>query len=216
MRKLNPPSLINLFTHTLAAGALTHVAAQGNEPDREMRLPFRPNILVITCEDISPRLSCYGDSTVHTPVIDRLAREGVVFSQCHDISGVCAPSRFALITGMYPSSCGAGNMRTSQKNLPDGIPPYEAVPPPEVKCVSEYFRRAGYYCTNNEKTDYQFRVPLSAWDECSNTAHWDHRPAGMPFFSIFNIMSTHESMIWTFPLNLQRSPSLPIILMIRW
>jgi N-sulfoglucosamine sulfohydrolase len=182
----------------LAAGAVTTVTAQVCPTDRDLKLSFRPNILVISCEDISPYLACYGDSTVRTPSIDRLAREGVVFNNCFDVSGVSAPSRFSLITGMYGSSCGAGNMRTSQKDLPDGIPPYEAVPPPEVKCISEYMRMAGYYCTNNEKTDYQFTEPKSAWDECNSSAHWRNRPPGMRFFSIFNSMTTHESMIWTF------------------
>jgi N-sulfoglucosamine sulfohydrolase len=186
------------LTNMLAAGAVTTVTAQISPTGRDLELPFRPNILVISCEDISPYLACYGDSTVRTPNIDRLAGEGVVFNNCFDVSGVSAPSRFSLITGMYGSSCGAGNMRTSQKDLPDGIPPYEAVPPPQVKCISEYLRIAGYYCTNNEKTDYQFTAPMAAWDECNPSAHWRNRPSAMPFFSIFNSMTTHESMIWTF------------------
>lgn len=140
-------------------------------------------------------LGCYGDKVARTPNLDRLASEGVKFTHVFSCSGVCAPSRFALITGMYPSACGANNMRTSSF-LPDGVPPYEAVPPPEVKCFSEYLRANGYYCTNNEKTDYQFKTPITAWDECSNRAHWKHRPRGMPFFSIFNLMTTHESQVW--------------------
>ncbi len=155
----------------------------------------KPNILCITCEDISPFLGCFGDRIAKTPNLDQLASEGIKFTNLFSCSGVCAPSRFALITGMYPSACGANNMRTSSY-LPDGIPPYEAVPPPQVKCVSEYLRANGYYCTNNQKTDYQFKVPITAWDECSNRAHWKNRPEGMPFFSIFNLMTTHESQVW--------------------
>jgi arylsulfatase A-like enzyme len=64
----------------------------------------KPNILWITCEDMSPRLSAYGDSTVPTPNIDRLAREGVRCTNMFSVSGVCAPSRSAIITGMYPTS----------------------------------------------------------------------------------------------------------------
>lgn len=156
----------------------------------------QPNFLVITCEDISPMLGCNGDTISHSPVLDKLAEEGVLFTNVFSVSGVCAPSRAALITGMYPSSIGAGNMRTNRKNLPDGIPPYEAVPPPEVKCFSEYLRAAGYYCTNNVKTDYQFKNPVTAWDDCSTSATWRNRQAGMPFFSIFNLMTTHESQVW--------------------
>lgn len=156
----------------------------------------KPNILCITCEDINPYLHCFGDKIAKTPNLDKLATEGVKFTNVYSCAGVCAPSRFALITGMYPSSAGANNMRTNRKDLPNGIPPYEAVPPPEVKCISEYMRANGYYCTNNVKTDYQFKAPVTAWDECSTSAHWKHRPKGMPFFSIFNLMATHESQVW--------------------
>lgn len=67
----------------------------------------RPNILWITTEDMSPHLPSYGDSTVTTPNIDKLAREGVRYTNVYSVSGVCAPSRHALITGIYPSNTGA-------------------------------------------------------------------------------------------------------------
>jgi uncharacterized sulfatase len=69
------------------------------------------------------------------------------------------------------------------------------VPPHYVKCFTEYLRAAGYYCTNNSKTDYQFDVPLTAWDESSVKAHWRNRGAGQPFFAVFNFMTTHESKV---------------------
>jgi uncharacterized protein (TIGR02145 family) len=155
----------------------------------------RPNILCITCEDISPRLGSYGDAVALTPVLDRLAREGVRFTRMFSVSGVCAPSRAALITGMYPSGIGANHMRVSHKGVP-GIQPYEVVPPPHVRPFSEYLRAAGYYTTNNSKTDYQFKPPITAWDENGRDAHWKNRPEGMPFFSIFNLGTTHESQVW--------------------
>ena len=156
----------------------------------------KPNIVCIVCEDISPMLNCFGDTVAKTPVLDQLAREGVRFTNCFDVSGVCAPSRAALITGMYSSTIGADNMRTGNRGLPDGIPPYEAVPPPEVRCYTEFLRMAGYYCTNNSKEDYQFRAPKTAWDESSRKAHWRNRPDDQPFFAIFNIGTTHESQVW--------------------
>jgi uncharacterized protein (TIGR02145 family) len=155
----------------------------------------RPNILCITCEDISPRLGSYGDTVALTPVLDRLAREGVRFTRMFSVSGVCAPSRAALITGMYPSGIGANNMRVSHEGVP-GILPYEVVPPPQVRPYTEILRAAGYYTTNNSKTDYQFKSPITAWDENGPDAHWKNRPEGMPFFSIFNTMTTHESQVW--------------------
>lgn len=163
---------------------------------------FQPNILCLVCEDISPYLGCYGDPVALTPNLDKLAAEGIRFNRMYSVYGVCAPSRNALITGMYPASIGGGNMRTGNKrpviNVPDSlqIPPYESTPPAFVKCYTEYLRAAGYYCTNNAKEDYQFKAPRSAWDESSNTAHWRDRPDGMPFLAIFNFIRSHESQIW--------------------
>lgn len=168
-------------------------------PPQEFRvenLGFRPNILWITCEDITPTLGCYGDSAAFTPTLDQLAREGVRYTNAYSVAGVCAPSRHALITGMYPTSTGGHNMRTIS-NLVEDIPDYGTVLPPEVRCFSELLRADGYYCTNNQKTDYQFHAPVTAWDECDFDAHWRKRPPGKPFFSIINFITTHESRIWT-------------------
>jgi len=143
----------------------------------------RPNILWITCEDISPNLGCYGDKYAFTPNLDRLAAQGVRYSHAYAAIGVCAPTRSSLILGMYACSAGTHHMRC-QGTLPSF-----------VKCYSEYLREAGYYCTNNSKTDYNFQHPKSAWDDCSNKGHWKGRAKGQPFFSIFNLTTTHEGQI---------------------
>ena len=149
----------------------------------EAAAPDRPNILWITCEDISPDLGCYGNTYARTPNLDQLARQGVRFTHAFSIAGVCAPSRSALITGMYPTTISTHHMRC------------KAVPPPYVKCFTEYLRAAGYYCTNNVKTDYNFDAPITAWDESSRRAHWRNRPEGQPFFAVINLTVTHESKI---------------------
>ena len=169
-------------------------------------LPQRPNILWLVAEDLSPFLPAFGDSTVATPHLDRLAREGVRYTRVFSPSGVCAPSRAALALGMYPTRTGAMHMRTGPWYAPSDNPPttwpggqpiYEALPPAGTHMHSTYMRRAGYYATNNAKQDYQFRVELTAWDESSNLAHWRNRPdPAQPFFAIFNFGATHESQIW--------------------
>jgi arylsulfatase A-like enzyme len=169
------------------------------------------NILWITVEDMSPHLGCYGDFTVETPNIDRLASQGERFTNVYGTYGVCSPNRHTLITGMYPTSTGAMAMRTWRRTasidkITDpallSIPVYEATPPVGVKCFTEYLRAAGYYCTNNVKTDYQFRDVITAWDESSKTAHWRNRPdKETPFFAVFNNEVTHESGTFT-----RRSP----------
>lgn len=156
-------------------------------------LPERPNILWIVAEDLGPYIPSFGDSTVVTPNLSKLTDEGVRYTNLYSPSGVCAPSRAAIATGMYPSSIGANHMRTNQFMEVTGLPAYEAAPPPEVRMFSELLRAKGYYCTNNSKKDYQFKAPVTAWDESSNKAHWRNRKPEQPFFSIFNFGVTHES-----------------------
>ena len=171
------------------------------------------NILWITVEDMGPRLGCYGDGVAVTPNVDRLAAEGERYTNAYATYGVCAPSRHTLITGMYPTSTGAMAMRTLKRTSsidqikdPEllNIPIYEATPPLGVKCFSEYLRAKGYYCTNNQKEDYQFIAPVMAWDESGKEAHWRNRPhKEKPFFAVFNNTVTHESGVFK-----RRSPAL--------
>lgn len=144
----------------------------------------RPNILWLSCEDISPHLGCYGYSNATTPNLDTLAEQSVLYTHAYTTAGVCAPCRSAIITGMYQTAIGTQHMRC-QALLPDHVKPFTV-----------RMREAGYYCTNNSKQDYQFRTPKGSWDVSSNSAHWKNRPAdGSPFFAVFNYTGCHESGI---------------------
>jgi len=159
----------------------------------------RPNFLWVSFEDTNPSYGCYGDEVARTPNLDRLAAEGRIWRNAFSTAGVCAPARSAVITGMYPISIGTHHMRTAHTNpaTPEMPTPYSAVVPHYVKCFTEYLRAAGYYCTNNVKTDYQFDPPVTAWDELSRAAHWRGCPdPEQPFFSVFNPTRTHESGMW--------------------
>lgn len=147
----------------------------------------RPNILWISTEDMSPSIGAYGDPDALTPTLDRLAAGGVRYDRAFAVAGVCAPSRSSLITGMYASSLGSQHMRCL------------ATVPASVRLLPELLREAGYYCANNFKQDYNFTAPASAWDDSSRTAHWRNRPAGKPFFAVFNIMVTHEQFLRATP-----------------
>lgn len=176
----------------------TLISCQTNENyskdgNSKLQLPDKPNILWLVTEDMGPYIPAFGDTTIQTPNLSRLATEGVIYTNLFSPSGVCAPSRAAIATGMYPSSIGANHMRTSSYTEITGLPAYEAVPPTEVRMLSELLRMNGYYCTNNNKTDYQFKEPMTAWDENSRFAHWRNRKKDQPFFSIFNFTQTHES-----------------------
>jgi uncharacterized sulfatase len=143
----------------------------------------KPNILWITCEDISPNLGCYGDPYAATPNLDAFAKQAVRYTRAFAPIGVCAPSRSSLILGTYASSVGTQHMRC-KGTLPD-----------YARCFPEYLRKAGYYCTNNVKTDYNFDAPKGSWDESSAKAHYRNRKPGQPFFAVFNFTSCHESQI---------------------
>ncbi len=176
---------------SMAAGD-TRSAAQTPAP--EVR---RPNILWISNEDMGPRLGAYGDATARTPVLDRLARESIRYTHAFTTAPVCAPSRAAIITGMYQTAIGAHHMRTTEDRVPELPGPYLAVPPFHVKAFPEYLRAAGYYTTNRAKTDYQFGVPFTIWDDLGQQAHWRTRTdTSQPFFSVFNLTVTHESQIF--------------------
>ena len=70
------------------------------------------NVVWISCEDMGPILGSYGNDIIKTPNLDKLASEGVRYTNAYSTVGVCAPSRFSIITGMYSARLGAHNMRT--------------------------------------------------------------------------------------------------------
>ena len=144
-----------------------------------------PNILWITTEDISPNLGAYGDEYARTPVLDRLASNGVLYLNAFATAPVCAVARSSIISGMYSPSIGTQHMRCAGR-LPEG-----------ARLYPEWLREAGYYATNNSKTDYNLDMdPRSVWDESSGEAHWRNRPdPSQPFFAIFNFTTTHESRV---------------------
>lgn len=147
------------------------------------RAAERPNILWLTCEDMGPHLGCYGDEYAVTPNLDAFARRGMRYMNANSNAPVCAPARTAIISGMYPASIGAEHMRS------------EVTLPRDFRLFPQYLREAGYYCTNNSKEDYNLTKVGQVWDESSQTAHWRNRPAGQPFFAVFNHTITHESQI---------------------
>lgn len=141
----------------------------------------RPNILWIITEDMSPHFGCYGERSIQTPNVDRLAAEGTRFSRAFVTAPICSISRSALITGMYQTSIGAQHHRsgrgTVKISLPAGIEP-----------LPKLFQRAGYWTCNGAwqakgqaigKTDYNFE-----WDaKMYNASDWSGRNAGQPFFA---------------------------------
>ncbi|MEM8607397.1 MAG: sulfatase-like hydrolase/transferase [Myxococcota bacterium] len=151
----------------------------------------RPNIVLLMAEDIGLQLGAYGDEVAVTPTIDRLASEGMRYDMAFAPSGVCAPARTSLMMGTYPSTIGGHHMRAGNRG-------YDMVPPPDMKGYAEMLRAAGYYCTNNSKTDYQMGgvggTPPSIWDEVGDV-DWRGRAPGQPFLAVFTLFESHESRL---------------------
>jgi len=169
------------------------VAAPGAS---DRRLAPRPNIVLVMAEDLGPRIGAYGDRVAQTPNLDRLASEGARYTRAFTTSGVCGPSRAAIITGVHQNVWGAGHMRAAAGG-------YAASPPPHVKAFPELLRASGYYTVNDGKTDYQmglrlggaFGGPATLWDDPSS-GDWRARAPGQPFFAYVNLTQTHESQVW--------------------
>lgn len=170
----------------------------------QSQYPEKPNIVWIVCEDLSPEhLETYGGTGGKTPFLNALAAESVQYNQVFATAGVCAPSRAALITGAYQTSIGAMHMRTLAPSAaagdayPTGFKGYSTVLPEGMKTYPELLRMDGYYTSNNSKEDYQFKSPVTMWDESSPKAHYRNRhDPNQPFFAIFNFTISHESQVW--------------------
>lgn len=170
---------LNQFAVLLFLSAFILSSCRKSQPEE------LPNILWLTSEDNSPFLGCYGDTFATTPNFDKLASGGFVYTHAFANAPVCAPTRNTILTGVYACSGGHEHMRSY-------YPKSGA-----VKTYPELLRAAGYYCSNNVKTDYNLGNfdDKSIWDDCSNKAHYKNRPAGKPFFAVFNSTITHESSL---------------------
>ena len=151
-----------------------------------------PNILWITAEDMSPTLGCYGDDYAITPNIDQLAADGVTYDNAFATAPVCSPSRSCLINGLPATSQGTQQMRSA---FP--LPGY-------MEGFPSLLRKKGRYTSNNVKTDYNSgnweEIVNASWDESSDNAHWRSKTKGQAFFSVFNLMTSHQSrtMVWPY------------------
>lgn len=149
----------------------------------------RPNILLLTFEDSSAYLfGCYGGKIAKTPNVDKLASKGLQYMNVWSAAPQSSPARSSLITGAYATTYAMDMHRNHQKT-------------PENILFPQLLRKAGYYCTNNVKTDYNTSIDnKSCWDESSKTASYNssERKESQPFFAVFNCMASHMGRIRSF------------------
>ena len=140
----------------------------------------RPNIVWIIPDDMSANFSCYGETAVETPNVDRLATEGVRFTRAFVTAPVCSTCRSAFITGMYQTSIGAHHHRSGRGEEKIHLPDH-------IKLVPKLFQDAGYHTSisgwpgNGKlgKTDYNFQWDESVYD----SGDWSDRKPDQPFFA---------------------------------
>ena len=132
---------------------------------------LKPNIIWLVLEDQSQYFfPFYGDNTLELKNINQLLDNGIVYEGMNSPYPVCAPSRSAIITGMYPNSIGTGNQRAysyyraereeHEKQL--GFPFYSSKFAEQIKPFTQILRENGYYTSNNSKEDYNFKLTKEA------------------------------------------------------
>ena len=167
------------FTTILGTGTLALTISACKTAHSEPKK--RPNILWIMLEDWCPDLSCYGTKGVHTPNIDKLAKEGIRFNTAFATAPVCSASRSAMMTGFPQNYIGANQHRTASKNkkpLPYGIKP-----------IPHMLEEDGYYtCLGDHKLDCNFTTKKLFMGK-----DWSGRKAGQPFFMQYTFKGTHRT-----------------------
>lgn len=145
----------------------------------------RPNILWIVGENLDLDLGCYGEKNVRTPNLDGLAGGGVRYTRVFSTSPVCAPSRSALMTGMYQTSTGTHPMRShrdDQYRLPPGVRP-----------MTHRLQEAGYFTANikriGEREVGTGKLDLNFVNEgpIYQSDDWSALKTNRPFFAQVNM-----------------------------
>ena len=147
----------------------------------------RPNVVFLVSEDNSIHyLKLYGYGT-STPNIEALAKDGLTFNHAFSNSPVCSVARSTLATSMLAPRGGFQYHRKSaMAKLPPGYKPWSAM-----------LRKAGYFTTNQRKTDYNFVHDMKElWDRGPANAAWRARPGKeTPFFHMQSFAQSHESSL---------------------
>jgi len=113
----------------------------------------KPNILFIAIDDLRPELGCYGEDIVHSPNIDRLAKEGVRFNRAYCQEAICGPSRASLLTGMRPDNVGVIENNTYFRNTV-----------PHVTTLPSHFSNHGYTTVGIGKIYHDRQDDEQSWN----------------------------------------------------
>ncbi|PIB30406.1 hypothetical protein BFP77_04530 [Maribacter sp. 4U21] len=174
-----------LFYFIFVVSLLSYRPSSNNNDLSKSDEKEKPNFLWIRSEDNGIYIGPYGDTIAQTPNLDKLAAQGFIYTNAFANAPVCAVNRSSIILGVPAITTGTQHMR-SRFRVPDSLVPYPTL-----------LRKAGYYLTSFGRTDYNNSTFGSEiFDEYGKEAHYRNRPAGSPFFHVFNILATHEGQIF--------------------
>lgn len=155
---MRTPATIRAWTTRLSWSMLAMALAYGPTPTWPRALaadstaaPPRPNVIVFLIDDLGwTDLGCFGSKLYETPNIDRLASEGMRFTNGYAACTVCSPTRAAIVAGKYPARLHltdwiAGHVR---KNAKLKIPDWRKYLPLEEVTLAEALKPAGYVCAH--------------------------------------------------------------------
>ena len=143
---------------SIVVGVVAAVSLQswmvGDSVAQEATPRSAPNVLLIIVDDLRPQLGAYGFDVMHTPNIDRLAEEGLLFRRAYAQWPVCGPSRASLLSGLRPDTTGIYN-NGRRLDTSDA----------EVVSLPVHFRRNGYRTYSVGKVYHARNDDLEAWSE---------------------------------------------------
>ena len=147
MRNYKPTLLLVLLSYLMLVFSSCSTGVKRSETTQSF-----PNILFIPVDDLRPEMGAYGDNTIITPNMDRLARQGLTFNRAYCQQAVCNPSRASLLTGLRPDSIQVWDLRTDfRDNVPD------------VLTLPQFFKQQGYISIGLGKTFHNNDPDTISW-----------------------------------------------------
>jgi choline-sulfatase len=196
----------NLLIQLVAAGFIAVFAVHAADPaPAAPAAAARPNVLfIITDQLFADAMSCrMGKEFINTPNMDRLARDGTLFTRAYSANPLCMPSRNSMFTGRYPHET-----RITSNDLPPG-----GLDPKEFPSLGTYFRNAGYDAAyvgkwhlgynSKDKNAHGFEMLAGKADGgfdagvAAGAVKFIARPHDKPFVLVASFLNPHNICEWT-------------------